>query len=409
VAELGVHNAPSKNKHGAPLAPGDAPRGAARQQAAAMSAPRYRPPRLPSVAERVGWLFEVITTRVAETQTGGDREPRWRQFSTAEVARALTVGLAQADFDSSVAALARLRAGQPEDGCDLAAVAEFFGAPPDYFGDDPSLVEEAQDVLLSRALNDCEVRTYRLCRSPILTAARRRELLRRGLDIVRLRSVATSEHRNQAAIVDSATTASQPWNDQDATTSPERGGRGVRSIEGEGETSVQSPRSEAELLAMCQRLLLDLDILPPLTPEILCEKLGAARGRRLKLVAGELNTTSSVGHLISKARRDVIAYQRSAPRPQQAHVIYHEVMHLVCGHLDHADSLTCGALEADGDTGENDGLYARWQEWEAETGATILSELSRQRPDPRLITRDSTQAQRGIAATFGLSSGGWRR
>jgi hypothetical protein len=168
--------------------------------------------------------------------------------------------------------------------------------------------------------------------------------------------------------------------------------------------------SEAELRALCIALLHELDILPPLTPEILCQKLGKARGRRIKLVAEELYTTSSVGHLFSTARRDVIAYQHSAPRPQQAQVIYHEVIHLLREHFDGSEPLICGALDTTNDaSGEQpDGLYTRWQEWEAETGATILSELSGQRPDPRVITNQPQQAERGIASAFGLTWDGWR-
>lgn len=172
-------------------------------------------------------------------------------------------------------------------------------------------------------------------------------------------------------------------------------------------TTAERPVPESQLRSMCLRLLSDLDILPPLTPETLCQRLGSARGRRIKLVADELYTTSSVGHLISKARRDLIAYQRRAPRAQQAHVIYHEVMHLVLGHLTDAESLTCGALE-ESDSGGQDGLYARWQEWEAETGATILSELSRQRAHPEWVARAAPTADRGIAAAFGLAEDGWR-
>jgi len=203
--------------------------------------------------------------------------------------------------------------------------------------------------------------------------------------------------------------ATGAWDDQGEITAQEHPVSAPPPVTG-GHVSTQRPMSEAQLRALCQQLLNDLNIVPPLTPEILCKKLGAARRRRIKLVAGELHTTASVGHLIAKERRDVIAYQEDAPQPQQAQVIYHEVMHLVRGHLDGAeDSLTCGALEGTGEGGADEGLYARWQEWEAETGATILSEMGRRRTDPRLISKDASPSERGIAATFGLSTDGWRR
>lgn len=53
-------------------------------------------------------------------------------------------------------------------------------------------------------------------------------------------------------------------------------------------------------------------------------------------------------------------------------------------------------------------LYGRWQEWEAETGATILSELASLRARPHVITKNAGRSDRAIAAAFGLSDTGWR-
>ena len=54
------------------------------------------------------------------------------------------------------------------------------------------------------------------------------------------------------------------------------------------------------------------------------------------------------------------------------------------------------------------GLYAAWQEWEAETGATILSEFARHPPHPRWVQRSAAAHENGLAATFGLTTGRWR-
>jgi hypothetical protein len=312
------------------------------------------------------------------------------------------------DVASWTAAVERLRAGHDENDCDLEAIAAFFGAPPGYFGDDPGVVAEAQDMLLSHALRECGLRTYVLCRSLTAPGLLRRELLRRALERLRSRWRPDTDHHIVGTEVDTPPAAPLPWEDQADRSGQQRLHPSRAAIRGGRVRASQRPMSEAQLRTLCIKLLHDLDILPPLTPELLCQKLGQARGRRLKLVADELYTTSSVGHLFSTARRDVIAYQRSATRPQQAHVIYHEVIHLVLEHFDGTESLTCGALDATDMDGEHDGLYTRWQEWEAETAATILSELSAQRADPRLIPKDPQQADRSIAAAFGLIRDGWR-
>jgi hypothetical protein len=163
------------------------------------------------------------------------------------------------------------------------------------------------------------------------------------------------------------------------------------------------PLTATELRELCLRMLSELDIVPPLTASVLCERLGKSRGRPIKLVAAEVFTTASVGHLICKRRRDLIVYQQAAPPAQQAHVIYHEVLHLIRDHLDGQESLSCGGAEDD-----SAGLYAAWQEWEAETGATILSEFARQPPHPRWVQRSAAAHENGLAATFGLTTGRWR-
>lgn len=163
------------------------------------------------------------------------------------------------------------------------------------------------------------------------------------------------------------------------------------------------PLTTAELRELCLKMLSDLDIVPPLTASTLCERLGESRGRPIKLVAAEVFTTASVGHLICKRRRDLIVYQRDAPPGQQDHVIYHEVLHLIRDHLDGQESLSCGGSEDAGG-----GLYTAWQEWEAETGASILSTLARQPPHPRWVQRSAAAHENGLAATFGLTTGRWR-
>jgi hypothetical protein len=380
------------------------------------------------LGERVRWLFDVVVARTDESPGGSpDSRPRWRPYTIEEVAAAVGPPLGIRDLTAAVASVERLRAGVGVLGQELEVLAEFFGAPAEYFGEDRQLVVAAQEQLLARAMRECQVQTYRLCRIPVVTGLRRRELLRRALELVRRTSPGPSlelsgDRSNKSIEFSKAPSpVDAACQDRAGVGASERSAPTVR-MEGAVPNSqtwlgslhlpVQRPMSVAALRDLCGQLLRELDIPPPLSPEQLCQRLGAARGRRIKLVGDELYTTASVGHLISKARTDLIAYQATAPRLHQAHVIYHEVMHIVCGHLDGADALTCGALEADLDElipadDSSAGLYDRWQEWEAETGATILSELAGQRARPRALGKDVGRSDRAIAAAFGLSRIGW--
>ena len=116
-----------------------------------------------------------------------------------------------------------------------------------------------------------------------------------------------------------------------------------------------------------------------------------------------------VGHLLAAPGYDRILYDSRAPLAQQELVIYHEVTHLILGHLDAQDSaaLTCGALldESDGDPGLQ---YSLDHEWEAETGATEFARLAALRPRPHEYIRQATwHAERGVAAALGMVASRW--
>jgi hypothetical protein len=277
-------------------------------------------------------------------------------------------------------------------GSELVELADFFGISPDYFGDDPQQVVTAQEEFTGRALRECGVLTYRLCPRAFLRSDSSKPFTMEG-----------------SACHDQVDTGEL------SSASAEASGTPGGAMDGTG-LGIQLPRhrpmTAQALHELCSLLLTELSLTPPLTPQRLSERLAAVRKRRINLRAAELFTTASVGHLVVKGHRDVIGYHRSATPYQQAQVIYHELMHLVLGHVTGMDSLTCGALEdridlQNGSSGE-DGLYARWQEWEAETAATVLSGMSRQRISPRMLAKDAPAADRGIAGVFGLTDGGWR-
>ncbi|MGH3628732.1 MAG: hypothetical protein ACRDRL_15025 [Sciscionella sp.] len=162
--------------------------------------------------------------------------------------------------------------------------------------------------------------------------------------------------------------------------------------------------SAAQLHHLCH----DLGIAPPLDPFVLCERLGRHRGRPIRVRGATLGTTTSVGHLVRQGHIDRILYDTAAPQAQRDLVIYHELVHLLRGHLDAGESLACGVrllehADADGDLPPRR-MYSDWREWEAETGARILSTMSRARARPNMLPTKPGSAEHGIAAAFGFTA-----
>lgn len=158
--------------------------------------------------------------------------------------------------------------------------------------------------------------------------------------------------------------------------------------------------SAAELAALCEELVWQLDLRPPLDPHEMCRRLAKTRGRKITVVARDLGGEVSIGHLKAGLRSDRIGHDQNAPAPLAAHVIFHEVLHIVRDHLSGPGDRICGTNF--GEAPEDVSLYADWTEWEAETGATYLSEMSRRRSRPRVLSRNARPADRAIAAAFGL-------
>lgn len=166
--------------------------------------------------------------------------------------------------------------------------------------------------------------------------------------------------------------------------------------------------TEPELREFCRRMLDRLAITPPIDPEQLCRRLSDERGRPIVLEARTLPGAEGFGFgsLLPMRTKDVLVYPTDVSRPWQAWIIFHEVIHIVRGHIDDdAAPLLCGsaaeqALEAT-DPGTA-AYYVRWQEWEAETGATILAGLS-SRPSRavRADRDDLTDVERAYARAIG--------
>jgi hypothetical protein len=299
-----------------------------------------------SIAERLNWLFDVVVAQ--DPATGA-----WRE--DAEVAQA-------ADL---------IRDGGSAHPDQLAALARFFDVDLAFFGDDPATVDQIRDELLTRALRDCGVLSYVICRMSVPVATQR-EQLRHAL--WRERAAAGSQ---------------QTWHD-----GPRFDGPGHDSSGTTGMTA--TPMSMAQLHTLCTSLVDDLGLTPPFGPDELCKRLAAHRGRRIKVRATDLGATSGVGHLAPTRDVDQILVERNSPAPQQALVIFHEVMHIVRDHLAVGDTFTCGLGPAE---------EADWREWEAEVGARELARLAQERPRPNRLPPEAGSADHSIAAAFGFTHG----
>ncbi|WP_202869178.1 hypothetical protein [Kribbella antibiotica] len=61
----------------------------------------------------------------------------------------------------------------------------------------------------------------------------------------------------------------------------------------------------------------------------LCEELGGVLGRPITLMEWELPADGPFGVLISRDDEDVIVYQATTTKAHQAHIVLHEVGHLI--------------------------------------------------------------------------------
>ncbi|HJT02703.1 MAG TPA: hypothetical protein VJ757_03610 [Pseudonocardiaceae bacterium] len=134
-----------------------------------------------------------------------------------------------------------------------------------------------------------------------------------------------------------------------------------------------------ELRRLCRGVLEDCNISPPLDAQELCERLARTRGREIKLIARDLPCSATFGALVPMPTRDLIIYPRRVAHPYRAHIIFHELIHLIRGHRSTRGAknlFVCGRpLENVPGAKDRQEPDDHWQEWEAETGATILSSM----------------------------------
>lgn len=139
---------------------------------------------------------------------------------------------------------------------------------------------------------------------------------------------------------------------------------------------------ERELRRRCRRLLKQLHIEPPLDVPQLCERLGAQRGKPIRLMPYPLEVPGPFGCWIATASADYVFFQQETTRSHQDHIILHELGHILADHHAMGDAEPDDFLpglppDIDGDAVRRAlrrTSYDEEHEWEAETVATIILE-----------------------------------
>ena len=136
--------------------------------------------------------------------------------------------------------------------------------------------------------------------------------------------------------------------------------------------------TERALRKHCETTLRALDIEPPLRVPVLCERLGARRGRPIRLVPYPLPVPGPSGLWLASPTADYVLHQRYTSTAHQDHIVLHEVGHIIAGHATvELDDETLSLLDPDtlraaiGDAlGRT--CYDTEREREAELVATIV-------------------------------------
>ncbi|WP_406139011.1 toxin [Streptomyces sp. NBC_01089] len=95
------------------------------------------------------------------------------------------------------------------------------------------------------------------------------------------------------------------------------------------------PREKRAIGALrrgCRRRLETLALPRSYDLRLLCEHVGRARGRAIRLVPMHLDATGPCGVVLSLPGADYVVYEMQTSRHHQEHIIAHELAHLICGH-----------------------------------------------------------------------------
>ncbi len=137
---------------------------------------------------------------------------------------------------------------------------------------------------------------------------------------------------------------------------------------------------ERRLRRRCKRELRSLDLQSPLQVDRLCRLLGERRQRPIRLVPHPLPVPGPFGAWLATETVDYILYQQATTKSHQAHIILHEIGHMIADH--HNDVVSDSPDEEQPSTHATDSIaralhrtsYDDEQEREAELIATIILE-----------------------------------
>jgi hypothetical protein len=141
-------------------------------------------------------------------------------------------------------------------------------------------------------------------------------------------------------------------------------------------------RDEARLRRRLRRELADLDIEEPTGMAEVCRRLGARRGKSIRLVPYPLEVPGPFGLWLDTPSADYILYQAETTPLHQEHIVAHELGHVLARHRsDEPDDEVWGELMPDVPPevvrrALRRNSYDTDQEREAETVATMLLEAA---------------------------------
>ncbi len=147
----------------------------------------------------------------------------------------------------------------------------------------------------------------------------------------------------------------------------------------------------------CKRILRHLDLPEPFEIDALCERIGAGRGRPIRLCAIRFPGGGPAGLLLGTADTDYIFYDAQTTAAHQRHIIAHELGHLLLG-SEHSDAESAIAVDGLPGTTLLRHMFARTrytqpEEWGAEFFATeLLRRVSVWSADPLPLAPDEESA-----------------
>jgi hypothetical protein len=142
------------------------------------------------------------------------------------------------------------------------------------------------------------------------------------------------------------------------------------------------------LLRRCRRIAAALTIPQPFETRRFLDGIAVLRGRPIEVLAASIGPDAPCGVLVSTDRADYICHPMDTTALHAEHILFHEVAHLLCGHVGDAvvDEAAMRVLIPDlstelvrrvlGRTG-----YSERQEREAELVATLIAQRVVRRPD----------------------------